>query len=245
MPVHDWTRVNAGTFHDFYNSWIVELKRVLNQGLLPQGYYAQSEQDAWDVSPDVLALQAADDVVGPPFSSGGVLAVADSPPQVSIVAIADENDSYALRRRTLVIRHESGDEIIALLEVLSPGNNNRAAKLDRFLDKAVSALQSGYHLLVIDLLPEGRFDPQGIHGAIWAQFDSRPYVAPLGKPLTLAAYTASTPHRAYVEPIAVGDVLPKMPLFLKSDWYVSVPLEATYMTAFATIPQRWQKVLEH
>lgn len=211
---------------------------------LPQGYYTQSEQDAWEVSPDVPTLQAAGDGAGPPFRSGGVAEVAESPPRVSIVAVADDDNGYALRRRTLVIRHEGGDEIVALLEILSPGNKNRAAKLDRFLDKAVSALLAGYHLLIIDLHPPGRFDPQGIHGAIWEQFDSHPYLRSPAKPLTLAAYTASSPHKAYVEPIAVGDSLPEMPLFLDVDWYVPMPLEETYQAAFRTFPDRWQQVLE-
>jgi hypothetical protein len=30
MPVHDWTRVDAGIFHDFHNAWITELRNVLN-----------------------------------------------------------------------------------------------------------------------------------------------------------------------------------------------------------------------
>jgi len=41
MPMHDWTRVSAGTFHDFHCSWIAELKKTLNGGLLPPDYYAQ------------------------------------------------------------------------------------------------------------------------------------------------------------------------------------------------------------
>src|SRR5436189_43098 len=44
MPLHDWSRVDAGTFHDFHLSWIVHLKETLNGGLLPQGYYAFSER---------------------------------------------------------------------------------------------------------------------------------------------------------------------------------------------------------
>jgi hypothetical protein len=40
MPVHDWTAVEAGTFHDFHVTWVPEIKKVLNSGLLPQGYYA-------------------------------------------------------------------------------------------------------------------------------------------------------------------------------------------------------------
>ncbi len=27
MPVHDWTRVEAGIFHDFHHAWIEEIKR--------------------------------------------------------------------------------------------------------------------------------------------------------------------------------------------------------------------------
>ncbi len=44
MPVHDWTRVIAGTFHDFHHEWIMAIKRTLNSGLLPSEYYAMAEQ---------------------------------------------------------------------------------------------------------------------------------------------------------------------------------------------------------
>jgi hypothetical protein len=44
MPVHDWTMVEAGTFHSFHCAWIAHLMGKLNGGLLPDGYYALSEQ---------------------------------------------------------------------------------------------------------------------------------------------------------------------------------------------------------
>ena len=44
MPVHDWTRVSGGTFHDFHYSWVLEIKRALKRGLLPKGYYVMAEQ---------------------------------------------------------------------------------------------------------------------------------------------------------------------------------------------------------
>ncbi len=25
MPIHDWSRVNAGTFHDFHTAWMTEI----------------------------------------------------------------------------------------------------------------------------------------------------------------------------------------------------------------------------
>ena len=70
------------------------------------------------------------------------------------------------------------------------------------------------------------------------------FVAPRDKPLTLAAYSAGRPTTAYVEPIAEGDALPEMPLFLDPWSYISVPLEPTYQAAWRGVPQRWRRVLE-
>jgi hypothetical protein len=39
MPIHDWTRVNAATFHDFHSAWITHLTEALNFGLLPSDHY--------------------------------------------------------------------------------------------------------------------------------------------------------------------------------------------------------------
>ena len=44
MPVHDWTRVIAGTFHHFHHEWISCISRALKSGLLPSEYYAMAEQ---------------------------------------------------------------------------------------------------------------------------------------------------------------------------------------------------------
>ena len=56
MPIHDWTRVSAGTWHDFHMAWIAELRNALNDGLLPADYDAQAEQIA---GPPTVASPAA------------------------------------------------------------------------------------------------------------------------------------------------------------------------------------------
>jgi len=53
MPIHDWTRVDAGIFHDFHHEWISSIKRALNAGLLPPDCYALAEQIAGGLLPDV------------------------------------------------------------------------------------------------------------------------------------------------------------------------------------------------
>jgi hypothetical protein len=247
MPIHDWTRVTAGTWHAFHLSWIAEIQLALNRGLLPTDYYAQAEQLAGPLGPDVLTLQYAD-VPGngtdsSSLSSNGGVAVATAPPRMRITAEA-EMENYTLKRRTIVIRHVSGDRIIALLEIVSPGNKSSRHALRSFVDKAVEALYRGYHLLIVDLFPPGPRDPNGIHGAIWAELSDDDFTLPPDEPLTLAAYSAGSSKRAYVEPTAVGRELIDMPLFLEPEIYVNVPLEATYNAAYRGVPRRWQRVLE-
>jgi len=35
MPIHDWTRVDAGVFHRFHHEWIFAIARALKAGVLP------------------------------------------------------------------------------------------------------------------------------------------------------------------------------------------------------------------
>jgi hypothetical protein len=51
-------------------------------------------------------------------------------------------------------------------------------------------------------------------------------------------------ERSYVEPVAVGDALPDMPIFLTADRYVPCPLEATYQTAWEQFPAPLKGPLE-
>jgi hypothetical protein len=244
MPVHDWTRVEAGIYHSFHNAWITHLGEALNSGLLPSGYYALGEQHAGRFVADVLTLHASRPNGEPPPlpPSDGGLALAEAPPKVRRQLTGIE--TYRQRRRTLAIRHVSGHRLIALVEIASPANKDRLESVEEFVAKTVEALDLGVHVLLLDLLPPGRHDPRGPHGAVWNQFDEGPYDLPLAEPLTAASYPAGPPVKAYLEHFAVGAALPEMPLFLRSDRYIPAPLEATYQAAYRGAPAFWREVLE-
>lgn len=241
MPAHDWTRVSAGTFHDFHCCWIPEIRNRLNTGILPADYYAQVEQSLGEIGADILTLHTGPSAE-PPDSGGTALAV--TPPKVRFTASL-EMDTYAAKARRVVIRHSSDDRIIALIEVVSPGNKAGRGPFRAFVEKSAAALSQGYHLLIVDLFfAPGPRDPEGIHGAIWAELGGEPFHAPKDKPLTQVAYSAGLTKTAYVEPFAVGDSLAKMALFLTSAFHVLVPLEETYEAAYRGVPWRWREVLE-
>jgi uncharacterized protein DUF4058 len=246
MPVHDWTKVDDGIFHDFHFAWIIHLKESLNEGLLPDRFYAMAEQHTRDRIPDVLTLRAPDPVSAPypPPRDRGV-ALADAPPRVSRKLVADFAFDYYTRRRTLTIRHVSDHRIVALLEIISPGNKDRASCVEDFVEKVDSALERGIHVLVADLFPPGKHNPQGIHGAIWKRYGAEDYVVPSGQRLTLVSYRAERVGvEAYVEHLTVGDPLTDMPMFLTSDFYINIPLEVTYQAAYRGVPAFWREVLD-
>lgn len=242
MPIHDWTRVDAGIFHHFHFEWISALARAFNCGLLPAGHYALVEQIAGPWEPDVLTLKGPSGGVPSEPSPPSGVALAEFPPQVGYRA-KTQVEQYAAKARSIVVRHTSDHQVIAVLEIVSPGNKSSRRRFEAFVSKAEKLLLAGVHLLVIDLFPPGPRDPQGIHKAIWEQFTDTDFELPAERPLTLAAYIGGPFPEAFVEPTMVGASLRDMPLFLSPEIYVSVPLEATYATAFEIVPQFYREVL--
>jgi hypothetical protein len=243
MPVHDWSRVTAGVFHALHVVWIGQLQIALNSGILPNNFYALAEQDAGNIEPDVLALQrtkGGDSQESP--NRGGTLLVADAPPPVWQTESHD-SAAYLAKHRTLAIHSTDDDRVVALVEIVSPGNKAGSSAFERFVEKALNCFAHHVNLLVVDLNRPTKRDPQGLHGAIMSAFDDSDYVAPQEKKLTLVSYEAGIPLNAYIQPIAPGDVLGEMPLFLERGQYVNVPLEQTYMTAFESMPLHYRTQL--
>lgn len=245
MPIHDWTRVLAGTFHHFHSAWITHLAEPLNGGILPGGYYALAEQHAGLLIPDILTFRHTDTAVGEAPPGGGAVAVAEAPPRVSRRLVATPEAVYRRLRRTLAIRAARGHHLVAILEIVSPANKDRPASVEALTEKIASALRCGCHVLLVDLLPPGRHDPQGIHGPVWEGYGSlADDPATDDKPYTLASYVAEPFTEAFVEPLGLGDDLPEMPLFLQADSYVNVPLESTYRAAHRGLPSYVREILD-
>ena len=241
MPVHDWTRVDAGLFHDFHQDWTIELRRSLNAGRLPPGYVALADQQTGGPISHVLTLNRRPDTSGKREAAGG-LAVAAVPPQARFVVEAEE-DTYARRANRIRIQHRHG-EVVAVIEIVSPGNKSSTNALRAFVRKAAELIWQGIHLLVVDLFPPSERDPQGIHKAIWDEIAERPFALPADKPLTVVAYRAVPIKTAYVEPVAVGDALPSLPIFLTEGEYIPAPLEETYQASWAVFPADFKELLQ-
>jgi hypothetical protein len=200
MPVHDWTKTYTGVFHSFHGTWLFDLVRALNGGILPPEYYALGEQV--------------------------------------------EDPRYPPRPRVITVRHRSGNRLVAMIEIVSSGNKRDSAEIGALVEKTVVTLSKRVHVLLIDVHPPGPFDPQGIHNLVWIELGQEPVPLPPERPLLFASYLSHGPVESFLEPRAVGDILPDMPLFLSRGLYVNVPLERTYMGAYAGLPAHLRREIE-
>src|SRR5437660_1657567 len=110
MPIHNWSPVSAGMFHWFHQRWIGTLSDWLNQGQLPERYYAIGELYAEGRFPDVLAVEDRPLENGrknATSSNGFGVAVAECPPKTRFTWEA-ETEGYLARKDLVAVRNIEG-----------------------------------------------------------------------------------------------------------------------------------------
>lgn len=239
MPIHDWTRVPAGLFHHFHQSWSVRMTDALNSGVLPTGLAALVEQRAGVKEPDVLAIEtyadAGGSLAGTLDEFEGGIATTESPVASTVQRSTEE--IYAARANRVVVRHHLG-KILAIVEIVSPGNKDRRGAIRDFVEKTIDFIRSGVHVLVVDLFPPTPRDPQGLHKLIWNEIEDQEFELPDGQDRLLVSYQAGAEKVAYIEPLGVGESMPDMPLFLTTRLHIKVPLQSTYEATWDSLPEQ-------
>ncbi len=247
MPMHNWKRVTAGTFHFFHHRWISALSDHLNAGMLPSGLFAMAEQIIGGSAPDVVTLQSWSASPEDVSSDGGRIGLADPAvtPKATYI-LQSHAEEYVTKKSQIVVRHELG-EVVAVIELVSPGNKHSKFEIQRLIDKSASLIQSGINLLIVDPFPPTVRDPNGVPALVWEQLEGEcDFKLPNAQTLTVSSYQAEPQweRKAYIEPLEVGDPLPDMPLFIVDHRYIDLPLEATYLETWSKLPIQVQSAVE-
>ena len=241
MPMHDWTKVPSGLFHDFHQTWSIQIKTSLNAGLLPTGLSALVEQRFGPKEPDVLAIETQSEPNRGNAHDGGALATVERPRSRYI--LRSDKKIYAAKANRIAVKHHLG-RTVSVIEIVSPGNKDSRAAVRSLIGKTLEYLRAGVHVLLIDPFPPTKRDPQGMHGLIWDEAgsdDALEFASPRDR--IFASYQATDELTAYLEVLGVGDVLPSMPLFLPGGTSIEVPLEETYLAAWATCSKIMQEAV--
>jgi hypothetical protein len=250
MPIHDWSLTDSGIFHDLHLMWIAFLRKALNEGVLPNPYYALAEPVIGEAIPDVLTLQAwtppgeGDPALGARSDANeSAVSVAPSPVLVQEMGQADP---YLLHTRHILIRDQlRNDRVVAVIEIVSRANKASRPECDKFVTKSLNLFGKGIHLVFIDLQPATPVAREGLHAKICEAYGEAPPEPPRDRTLQAVSYQVleNARVRAHVVPLKVGDGLPEMPVFLLPHRFVRLPLEETYTTAFESLPKKFREAL--
>jgi hypothetical protein len=146
VPIHDWTRARANRVHHFHQTWTPLIASSLNRGILPDGYLALTEQITGGPEPHVAALSLP---VKPGERSPGGTTVEEKPLKTRPSTQA-KAAIYARKANRITIRHPDG-AVVAVIEIVSPGNKDSKHAARSFARKAAEFLFGGIHLLIVDL----------------------------------------------------------------------------------------------
>ena len=145
---------------DFHGSFGGYAKQVLNPRL-PADLVARAETDIYihELSAEERAVGrrrkvAEGDAVVNVLAGGGAVGVAEPAAATTPTAVGRWPDVVEERTRKVVIRDKFGEEVIAVIELLSP--TNKVRHRDAYLQKRSALLDTPAHLVEIDLLRQGR-----------------------------------------------------------------------------------------
>lgn len=221
-------------WESFHSAWAVQIMRRLNRTRLMRGYTAEVQAHVGpNIQVDVGAFESLDRHM--PLSSpngGGVATLAQS---VWTAPTADQSMPaiFPAAFEVQVFSEEKG-AIVAAIELISPANKDRPETRGAFVAKCAAYLHNGVGLVIADIVTSKSFN---LHNELVEFLGA-------GKefymPSSLAAYAvAYRPVHAeqhdhfelWKRALAVGQVLPDLPLPLGSREYVQLELELTYNEA--------------
>ena len=121
--------------------------------------------------------------------------------------------------------------LVGAIELVSPANKDRPEKREAFVGKCLDYLASGASLVIVDVVT-GRH--ANLHNAIAERLGAPDaLLLPDDSHLYATAYRPvirgkKTQIEFWINPLAIGQPLPTMPLRLIGDLFVPVELERTY-----------------
>jgi Protein of unknown function (DUF4058) len=218
-------------WHAFHNAWATYIAADLNQRL-PEGYFAESNVQ-FGIEIDVATFEEPGlmrtDAVDPgesidSLSTGvGTGWVASAPTQTLPIALMDETVEI------LVFNQAAGPTLAGALELVSPANKDRPAHRAAFVSKCAAYLQQGVGLMIIDVVTDRQAN---LHNELLTRLCSTS-VVPSKAALYVISYrpvqrTEQPSLDVWQAPVALGHVLPTMPLWLRGHLCIPVPLDTTY-----------------
>lgn len=239
MPLRDFFHrplANECDWSTFHGTWAHTILQRLNRAVLSEPYAARSFVHlGTQIEVDVSAVRREGT---PSLFNGNGGGVATAPPQVYTPPAPPLSDEVTFTEPDLfevkVYRGSGMWKLVAAIELVSEANKDREESRRTFAVKCGSYLQQGVSVVVVDTvtnrtgeLHNDLCELLGVPGGIrWA--------SPTGLQAVAYRIVGTGEHiRLDVWPhaLAVGELLPTLPLWLAPDLAVPLELELTYADA--------------
>jgi len=220
-------------WESLHATWAGALADTLNEHLLPPGYIALEQIHAGaDVEIDVGTYAESGGPARPERSGGTATATRTVwvPSTAPLVIPAVFPPSCTIQ----VLATDGGRTLVAAIELVSPGNKDRASKRRLFAAKCATYLARGVGLVVLDVVTSRSGN---MHNELADLLGWEPAYR-MGPEVSLYAVAYRPLRRDGAEqldtwplPLSIGVPLPTVPLSLEAEHCIAVDLEAAYVEA--------------
>jgi hypothetical protein len=231
MPLHDHFRPPVSLKHHWsglHGQWPGEIVRSLFDRL-PAGYYAGPRVylgSSFEV--DIGVTEGVDRPAFDPGDSSGTATLTAVAPPFTAVADKLDFDDYEVR----IYDDTRTRTLVAAIEIVSPSNKDRPETRTQFVSKCGALLREGVSVSIVDIVTDRTFN-------LYAELMGR-----VGQPDprvsedTPMIYAATLRGRrvkqqplvdAWYFPLALGQPLPTIPIWLGPGIVIQLPLEPSYL----------------
>jgi hypothetical protein len=232
MPLRDHFRPplsNTSSWEELHGGWPMVIVQQLRK-LLPPGYVAGPKvHSGSQVEIDVSTFEKdRDPLAATSEANGGVAtAVWVAEPVVRVETELPDDDEYEVR----VYDASRGRRLVAAIEIVSPANKDRPDKRNAFVGKCAALMRKGVAVSIIDLVTTRQ------HNLYAGLMTFAGHPDPTMKAESPHVYAATCrwllqePQavlESWSHALAVGQPLPKLPLWLADALVVPLDLEQSY-----------------
>ncbi len=211
--------------------WTAQLTGNLNLRPLGYGFLAEANVPIGiSVAADVAAFEEDSSTGG--GSNGAVATEVWVPPQPPLVMPVDftKLETFEIR----IYDQDRARTLVAVVELIGPGNKDRPEHRRAFLDKCAAYLREGISVVLVDIVTARR---HSFHKELMVLFGcGETAQSAVSTDLYATAYRVRlvgerTQLEVWPEPLALGEPMPSMPLWLTESLCVPLELEKAYQTA--------------
>jgi hypothetical protein len=230
MPLRDYFHAPVNTKHRWdavHGQWPAEIVRTLFD-LLPPGFVA--EPQVYHPAPfevDVSMMEEDGRTRKIDAGGGGTATLAAGAPTLTVPADLDELDEYEVR----VYDAERLRTLVAAIEIVSPANKDRADTREQFVNKVAALLRQDVCVAIVDIVTTRHANFYTELLARLGHTDSALAEPPVIYAVTLRRRKPPKQRLlldAWFFPLAVGQPLPTIPLWLGPDLRIELPLDPSY-----------------